>query len=174
MRKNNLDYYLALDYPIEIVKISEEDGGGYSAFIRQLGKLAFRGDGETIEEAVADLAVVKEILFEEYLQKNIAIPEPIAEEQKSYSGRFVLRVPVSLHRELAEQAEQNQTTLNQYCVSLLSQRMTTFSIQEQLAQLCQRVGSLSWSVESMQYSVEHPQDWNRGTSRENSYDIQVA
>ena len=174
MNYKSLDYYLSLDYPIEVVKISEEDGGGYSAFIRQLGKLAFRGDGENIPEAIADLGEVKELLFEEYLEKGIEIPEPVQEEERSFSGRFVLRLPADLHRELAEQAEQNQTTLNQYCVSLLAQRIAISSIQDQMAQLCQRISSLSWSVQSMQYSVEHPQAWKSSTSKENAYDIQVA
>ncbi|HOT98166.1 MAG TPA: toxin-antitoxin system HicB family antitoxin [bacterium] len=173
MNNKSLDYYLSLDYPIEIVKIPVEDGGGYSAFIRQLGKLAFRGDGETREEAIKDLDEVKEILFEEYLEKGIEIPEPVQDEERSYSGRFVLRVPVDLHRELAEQAEQNQTTLNQYCVSLLSQRLTISSIQDQLAQLCQRMNSLSWSVQSMQYSFEHPAS-AQGITWEKKYGSQVA
>jgi hypothetical protein len=40
------------------------------------------------------------------------IPEPRPEEE--YSGKFVVRVPRSLHRELVETAEREGVSLNQY------------------------------------------------------------
>lgn len=174
MSKQNLDYYMTLDYPVEFFKIPEAYGGGYSAYIRQLGRYAFRGDGETIAEAIADLEEVKEILFEDYLEKGIPIPEPVSEEEKSYSGRFVLRLPVSLHRELAEKAEENDTTLNQYCIHLLSQQAAVSGIQDKLEQLCQNVSSLVWSVQELQYSYERAPAWERALTGEKRYEVQVA
>jgi predicted HicB family RNase H-like nuclease len=41
--------------------------------------------------------------------------------EQDYSGKFVLRLPKSLHRRLAQQAEQEGVSLNQYAVSLLSE-----------------------------------------------------
>ncbi|HNW58485.1 MAG TPA: hypothetical protein PKI62_02265 [bacterium] len=76
METKDLKYYLNLEYQITISKIPANEGGGYSACIEQLGKYAFIGDGETIEEALEDLKEVKEILFTEYLKKGIIIPEP--------------------------------------------------------------------------------------------------
>lgn len=174
MKPASLQYYLSLDYPVEIRRIPDDLGGGYNACIRELGKYAFSGDGETIAEAIADLEEVKEILFEEYLEKGILIPEPVSEEEKSYSGRFVLRLPVSLHRELAEKAEQNDTTLNQYCIHLLSQQAAVSGIQDKLEQLCQNVSSLVWSVQELQYSYERTPAWERALTGEKRYEVQVA
>jgi len=76
MEQKDLEYYLNLEYQITISKMQENEGGGYSACIEQLGKYAFIGDGETVKEALEDLKEVKEILFAEYLEKGIPIPEP--------------------------------------------------------------------------------------------------
>lgn len=69
--KKDLDYYMNLPYPIEIIKIKEEEGGGFQARILLLGKYAFLGDGETIEESLNDLEKVKKYLFQEYLEKGL-------------------------------------------------------------------------------------------------------
>ncbi len=74
--KKDLKYYLSLQYPVEIVRIKEEEGGGYQASIPMLGEYAFCGDGDTIAEALGDLEKVKRWLFKEYLQKGLTIPEP--------------------------------------------------------------------------------------------------
>ena len=80
MRKG-LDYYMGVDYPIEIRKIKEEEGGGYMATIPLLGKYAFVGDGETAEEALKSLDEIKEYLFEKYLKEGISIPDPPEDDE---------------------------------------------------------------------------------------------
>ena len=136
MRKD-LDYYMGLNYPIEIRKIKEEEGGGYMATIPSLGKYAFVGDGETGEEALKSLDEIKEYLFEKYLQEGIPIPEPPEdeEEEKQFSGRFLLRIPSELHRELAHRAEANDTTLNQYCSYLLTRQSGIESAERDLSDI---------------------------------------
>jgi len=74
--KANISYYLNLPYNIEVEKIPSDEGGGYCACIPVLGRWAFIGDGETPEEALKHLEEVKKDLFEEYIKKGIAIPEP--------------------------------------------------------------------------------------------------
>ena len=71
--KKNLPYYLKLNYPIEILEIPKELGGGFSACIPQLGRNAFIGDGETIEDALKDLGATKKEIFSDYLRKGIKI-----------------------------------------------------------------------------------------------------
>ena len=39
---------------------------------------------------------------------------------KDFSGRFLVRIPVSLHRTLAEQALTDRISLNQYVLFLLA------------------------------------------------------
>ena len=119
--EKNIAYYMNLKYPIEITELTEEEGGGFDASIPMLGKYAFTGYGDTLEEALQSLEEVKRLNFEYYLERGTKIEEPPKEEPKEYAGRFVLRIPKSLHRRLAEDASVNGTSLNQYCVYLLSQ-----------------------------------------------------
>lgn len=166
--KKDLRYYLNLDYPIEIRKIKENEGGGYSASIPLLGKYAFIGDGETIEEAIENLNIVKETLFKKYLKEGIPIPEPQEEEEKTYSGKFLLRVPVELHRFLAIEAKRNGTTLNQYLLYLLTRKSFLKSIHDDLEDVKEEIKSaFSWMKRN--YSLEIKEDV-RTEFREKIYD----
>jgi predicted HicB family RNase H-like nuclease len=40
---------------------------------------------------------------------------PLKEPQKSYTGKFLLRISPELHKTLAIKAQQQQTSLNRYC-----------------------------------------------------------
>ena len=53
------------------------------------------------------------------IEDGIAILEPDSIED--YSGQFKLRLPRSLHRQLALQSKREGVSMNQYCVFLLSQ-----------------------------------------------------
>jgi len=129
MRKD-LKYYLSLDYPVEIRKIPEEDGGGFMASIPQLGAKAFRADGETINEALANLQKIKKSLFQDYLKEGISIPEPEEELESIFSGKFVIRISSVLHRQLVERARKQNISLNLYINYLLSYN-TPLSVLEQ-------------------------------------------
>jgi predicted RNase H-like HicB family nuclease len=74
--KKNLKYYLSLVYPIELVQIPEDEGGGFSVSIPQLGRHAFIADGSTVEEALANLNSLKAESFQRMLSEGIEIPEP--------------------------------------------------------------------------------------------------
>ena len=166
--KKDLRYYLNLDYAIEIRKIKENEGGGFSASIPLLGKYAFVGDGETIEEAIENLNIVKETLFKKYLKEGIPIPEPQEEEEKTYSGKFLLRVPVELHRFLAIEAKRNGTTLNQYLLYLLTRKSFLKSIHDDLEDVKEEIKSaFSWMKRN--YSLEIKEDV-RTEFREKIYD----
>jgi len=69
--KKDLKHYFDKEYSIEIEKIKEKEGGGYMACIPKLGKYAFLGDGDTIEEALSSLNEIKECLFKRYLKEGI-------------------------------------------------------------------------------------------------------
>jgi len=72
----DLKYYLKLPYKIEIEPIPEEDGGGFMAYLPELGRYAVVGDGETIEEAIQSLNKIKEVMLKEWLEEGVSIPEP--------------------------------------------------------------------------------------------------
>jgi antitoxin HicB len=109
-----LDYYLSLDYPVTVYPDAE---GGFVAEIKDLPGCMTQA--ETIEELMGNINEARELWIETvYESGKRDIPLPATEQD--YSGKFVLRVPKSLHRRLAQQAEQEGISLNQYAVSLLS------------------------------------------------------
>lgn len=119
--KKDINYYMLLPYKIEVIPIPENEGGGYMARLPQFGKLGIVGDGETKAEALADLEENQKDRFEQFLEEGLSIPEPEPEaDRQDYSGRFVLRVPKFLHRELAQSARKNSVSLNQYVCALLA------------------------------------------------------
>jgi predicted RNase H-like HicB family nuclease len=128
-KKKDINYYMRLKYKMEIVPFSEEDGGGYEARIPQLGKKAFRGYGDTPEEALAHLEVVKRDLFESYIKDGVLIPEPEPEEER-YSGRILLRVPIYLHKELSELAKKEDISLNQLLNHLIERGLASLRYED--------------------------------------------
>ena len=110
----NLEYYLSLPYRLEIVPDDEE--GGYAASYPELtGCITC---SETIEGALANALDAKKAWLEAALEEGIDINEPSSID--NYSGQFKLRIPKSLHKSLSEHAKEEGTSMNQYCLYLLS------------------------------------------------------
>ena len=78
--------------------------------------------GETVEEAFKNAEDAKHEWLLAAIEEGISIPEPDSIED--YSGQFKLRLPRSLHRQLALQSKREGVSMNQYCVFLLSQNNT--------------------------------------------------
>ncbi|MDO8684131.1 MAG: toxin-antitoxin system HicB family antitoxin [Armatimonadota bacterium] len=133
--QKTLEYYLALDYPVEIRQIDSSLGGGYIASIPSLGYQAFVGDGETLEEAYANLQAAKKEIFADCFEHGVTIPEPVSEwEYEEYSGKLVVRMPRELHGRLAAAAKQNNTSLNQFIVYALSSFEAKWSVIQEIKQ----------------------------------------
>ncbi|GAA6615532.1 type II toxin-antitoxin system HicB family antitoxin [Scytonema sp. NUACC26] len=113
IEKPSLEYYLNLQYPVTLYPDSE---GGYVAQIKDLpGCLT---QGETLEETMANINEARELWIETAHFAGDDIPLPSSDN--SYSGKLLVRMPKSLHRRLAETAEREGVSLNQYIISLLS------------------------------------------------------
>ncbi|MDI6601348.1 MAG: toxin-antitoxin system HicB family antitoxin [Thermoanaerobacteraceae bacterium] len=108
----DMDYYMKLPYTIEI-KPSPE--GGFAARIVELPGCITQAD--TIEEVYTMLEDAKRCWIEDALENSEKIPEPVGEE---YSGKFVVRIPKSLHKVLSERAAMEKVSLNQYIIYQLS------------------------------------------------------
>ncbi|MDR7856505.1 toxin-antitoxin system HicB family antitoxin [Tissierella sp.] len=113
----NIDYYMNLNYKIEVVK--EESEGGYVISIPELkGCITSSDDIEKGMELIED---AKWEWIKAAIESEYEIPEPNTLEK--YSGQFKLRIPKSLHMDLAEQSKQEGISMNQYCLYLLSKNI---------------------------------------------------
>ena len=110
----DLNFYMTLPYTV-ILKPDED--GDYIARILELeGCLSH---GETPEEAISLLNEVKELWIADALDAGHQVPEPKADEELP-SGRWLQRVPRTLHKQLIEMAKKEKTSLNQLCVSIMA------------------------------------------------------
>lgn len=116
-----IEDYLALPYRMELVP--DLDEGGYAVSYPDLPGCV--SCGETLESAVQNGEDAKKAWFSAALEDGIDIPEPNQLEQ--YSGQFKLRIPKSLHRQLAEHSKREGISMNQYCLYLLTKFDSQYS-----------------------------------------------
>ncbi|WP_428990554.1 toxin-antitoxin system HicB family antitoxin [Methylocapsa aurea] len=113
-------------YPSEVFWSDEDQG--YIAFARDLpGCSAF---GASREEAARELGSAILAWIEAAQNAGNSIPPPSPRLEPSVtepSGKFLVRMPKSLHRQLSVQAVAEGVSLNQYVVYLLSERHASFS-----------------------------------------------
>lgn len=110
----SMEEYLKLPYKIEL--IPDMDEGGYAVSCPELpGCLSC---GESLEEAMENIADAKRVWIETAIEEGRLIPEP--ENIDDYSGQFKLRMPKSLHKQLAEHSKREGISMNQYCLYLLA------------------------------------------------------
>lgn len=115
IEKQSLEYYSSLEYPVTVYPDADS---GYAAEIKDLpGCLT---QGETLEETMTNINEARELWLETVYENNDKIPLPSTDD--NYSGKLLLRMPKSLHRRLAEAADKEGVSLNQYIVFLLSNR----------------------------------------------------
>lgn len=112
----------AKKYPVEVKPLPEEDGGGWLATFLDLP--GCMGDGETPEAAIADGYAAAQAWLVVAAQHGDPIPEPGAGGE---SGKFVTRVPKSLHSRLAARAEQEGVSMNTLVVSMLAEGVSARS-----------------------------------------------
>jgi len=110
-----LNDYLSLPYRLEIVP-DLDDGGFVASYPDLPGCITC---GESIETVVANSVDAKREWLIAALKDGQDIPEP--NRLDNYSGQFKLRIPKSLHRQLAEQSKREGISMNQYCLYLLAQ-----------------------------------------------------
>ncbi len=111
--KKLVDYYMSLKYP---VKIEEMEEGGY--FVEVIDLHGCMCDAKTLEQIPEKLNRAKRAWIEGTLERGGQVPLPKKDEL--YSGRFVVRIPKTLHGILVERARQEGTSLNSYICMLLT------------------------------------------------------
>jgi antitoxin HicB len=108
-------HYLNLPYRIALTRDAEDEERPWRATIEELPGCNARGltSADAAERIMAALA--------EWVASARAegreVPEP--RSGRAYSGRLLLRMPQTLHGDLADAAERNQVSLNTYINMLL-------------------------------------------------------
>jgi antitoxin HicB len=110
-----LEYYLDLKCPVIIIP---DATGGFVAEIRDLPGCYTQG--ETMEETFNNIEEARHLWMESMYEDGNEIPLPASELEKQYSGKFNVRLPRNLHRQLDEMAEREGVSLNHFLVSTLS------------------------------------------------------
>ena len=108
--------YMRLPYNYIIQPINDESGSYFYAKVLELD--GCQSTGETFEEAYKNLREAMEGWIEAKLEGGFEVPNPVGYED--FSGKFVVRIPKSLHYKLAIEANQEGVSLNQYALYKLS------------------------------------------------------
>jgi antitoxin HicB len=126
-----LQYYLDLEYPYTVVP---DDGSYFIRFPDLPGCM-------TQVENAAEIAVMAEeirtLWIEGEYEDGASIPEPSAPLSR-YSGKFQVRIPKSLHRDLAEQAEHEGMSLNAWVNHLLAEQNMVARVNDRLDAMAAR------------------------------------
>lgn len=112
----NIEEYLSLPYNYIVQPVNDESGSYFYARVLELD--GCQSTGDTFEEAYENLKDAMKGWIEAKLEGGFEVPLPVGYDD--FSGKFVVRIPKSLHYKLAVEAEQEGVSLNQYALYKLS------------------------------------------------------
>jgi antitoxin HicB len=102
------------DYPVEIRPLSAEEGGGFLATFPDLpGCMA---DGETPEAALAEARDAFACWMDAHQADGRPVPLP-----NTASGKFIQRLPKSLHARLQGRAKAEGVSVNQLVTAYIAE-----------------------------------------------------
>lgn len=104
-------------YPFEVRPLTADEGGGFLITFPDLP--GCMSDGETVEEAVANGADALECYLKTAAEFGDHIPAP----GESQSGKFVQRLPKSLHARLSARARQEGVSMNTLVVAFIAESL---------------------------------------------------
>ena len=114
-------------YPIQVSRLSDEDGGGFQALYPPLARSVV-GYGQTPGEAISELEGFVPSFLEFMARSGQTVPDAPAEKNADeFSGKFNVRVPRILHAQLVEQAECQGVSLNSIVQTLLTAGTTALA-----------------------------------------------
>jgi antitoxin HicB len=107
-----------IDLPYKIILTADEDEDGRHGWVAEVLELPGAiSQGETIEEAAENIRDAMAGWLSVAIEDGKPIPMP---RDTSYSGRFLIRIPSSLHARLTELAELEGVSLNQFVSNALA------------------------------------------------------
>lgn len=104
-------------YPFEIRPLSKDEGGGFLISYPDFSKCI--ADGETTEEAIANGIDALGATVAALEAKGFPVPAP--NSGGVASGKFVARVPKSVHAQLSARAKAEGVSLNTLVLTFLAE-----------------------------------------------------
>lgn len=148
--RQSLDEYLSQAYPFHV--IASRDGGYVIVYPDLPGCMT---QVDTVDEIPELAEEARRLWIETEYEDGHDIPLPSYPEE--YSGKFVARLPRSLHGQLAEGADRQGVSLNQHVVALLSRGDAQVRFERRLAEVEGRLSSrlelLSEQVERLRFPI---------------------
>lgn len=119
---NSLDFR---GYGIRVFPVSQENGGGWAAVVPELPGCSACGDSPS--DAMAELQDAIDSWIQVTREFGDCVPEPKQWAPDKFSGKLTVRLPKSLHRELAECASEQGVSINSLMVSMISRGLAQLS-----------------------------------------------
>ena len=105
------------DYPFEIRPLAAAEGGGFLISFPDFSECI--SDGETIEEAIAHGRVALAATMAALQAKGLPVPAP--KSGGVASGKFVARVPKTIHAQLAARVKAEGVSLNTLVLAFIAE-----------------------------------------------------
>jgi DNA-binding CsgD family transcriptional regulator/predicted RNase H-like HicB family nuclease len=110
-----------------------DPNGGYIAEIEELPGCMTQA--ETMDEAFEAIEDARQLWIKTAYEEGQDIPLP--RDMEDYSGKFIVRIPRSLHRNLIRAAKREGVSLNQYVTTLLATGVQRDAILSQVQSVLQ-------------------------------------
>ncbi|MBF0429408.1 MAG: type II toxin-antitoxin system HicB family antitoxin [Magnetococcales bacterium] len=104
------------DYPFEIRPLTPAEGGGYLISFTDFNECL--SDGETVAETIENGMDALRGMIETLKTEGLPVPVP---GSGGFSGKFVARVPKTLHAKLVTKARRDGVSLNALVTALLAE-----------------------------------------------------
>lgn len=111
-----IEEYMKLPYTRLIQEMNDESGHYFYGKIMELD--GCQSTADTLGELYESLNEAMEGYLEVKIEKELEIPLPVG--SNDFSGKFVVRMPKSLHQRLSTEAEKEGVSLNQYALYKLA------------------------------------------------------
>ena len=105
------------DYPFEVRPLSAEEGGGFLISFPDFAECI--SDGETVDEAMENGRDALKATIAALKAKKLTVPSP--NSGGVASGKFVARVPKTVHAQLATRARAEGVSLNALVLTFIAQ-----------------------------------------------------
>ena len=105
------------DYPFEVRPLSTEEGGGYLISFPDFAECI--SDGESLDEAIENGRDALKATIAALKAKKLPVPAP--NSGGVASGKFVARVPKTVHAQLATRARAEGVSLNALVLTFIAQ-----------------------------------------------------